>query len=97
MNPFQKLRKAALETECLSRNIWYEGAKHKDALDAFADHMAGLARVPALCYGSEAFDFTLPATDWYEVAAVEPLHDLKEHIKNLWEELPHILLPGKSL
>lgn len=27
----------------------------------------------------------------FEVSPVEPLHDLKRHIKNMWEILPQVL------
>ena len=55
------------------------------------EHLSGTSRAPAMCYGSvcsELSDFNLGS---YEISPVEPLHDIKGHIKNLWDLLPHHL------
>ena len=33
----------------------------------------------------------------YEIFACEPLHDIENHIKNLFEELPHHMADTKRL
>lgn len=51
--------------------------------------LKGIVRPPALAFGNA--DKSLQEISHYEVNPVEPLHDLKGHIKNVWEELPCIL------
>ena len=57
--------------------------------------MAGLVRLPALCFGKGSTSFEKMNFARYEISPVEPLHDLKGHIKNVWELLPHHL-EGKT-
>ena len=89
------MRKDFVENECRRRNICYEGKLKKDAVSAFNEMLAGINRVPALCFLNRSLDWNLPQLKNYEVAPCEPLHDLKEHIRNLWVELPLILFDGK--
>ena len=53
--------------------------------------MSGLARLPALCFGDGFSEVEVNGLQSYEVSPVEPLHDLKGHIKNVWELLPTVL------
>ena len=50
-----------------------------------------MTRMPALLFGCSSIQQALDALRSYEVVSTEPLHDLKNHIENLFEELPSIL------
>ena len=52
--------------------------------------MAGVSRKPALSFGVKETMVQLNLVS-FEVSPVEPLHDLKRHIKNMWEILPQVL------
>ena len=54
------------------------------------EHLAGVSRKPALLFGSHESMCALNLGN-YEVSPIEPLHDLKGHIKNVWELLPKYL------
>ena len=49
------------------------------------DHLCGVNRTPALCYGNEKKSMSDINLSKYEVCPCEPLHDCKGHIKNVWE------------
>lgn len=53
--------------------------------------MTGLARAPAICFGNSKDTLEDTPLSFYEISPVEPLHDLKGHIKNSLEILPHYL------
>ena len=55
--------------------------------------MAGVSRLPALCFGNLHSTMESSNLGNYEVSPVEPLHDLKGHIKNVWELLPNHMTP----
>ena len=70
------------------------GKGNKDEVDRILKHnLSGLSRAPAMTFGN----LTVPLKDLnlenYEISPVEPLHDLKGHIKNVWEVLPLHLSP----
>ena len=54
-------------------------------------HLSGTSRTPAMCYGTVSTEVSSLNLGSYEISPVEPLHDIKGHIKNLWELLPHHL------
>ena len=57
--------------------------------------MHGIQRLPALLYkSSEPFDMRNYNIPDYEILTCEPLHDICNHTKNLYDELPH--LPKKE-
>ena len=51
--------------------------------------------MPAMLLLNPTQDLNLLHLERYEVMACEPLHDLKGHLKNQLEELPHILPTGE--
>lgn len=60
-------------------------------------HLAGIVRNPALFYGEHESETARSLNlERYEVSPVEPLHDLKGHIKNMYEIIPSYL-SGKDL
>ena len=46
-----------------------------------------------MCFGNLNATMRESHLKSYEVSPVEPLHDLKGHIRNVWEQLPHHLSP----
>ena len=53
--------------------------------------MAGLVRLPALCFGKCSTSVEKMSFARYEIGPVERLYDLKGHLENVWELLPHRL------
>lgn len=74
------------------------GKPLKDAMDrVLKSHLAGIVRNPALFYGEHKSETARSLNlERYEVSPVEPLHDLKGHIKNMYEIIPSYL-SGKDL
>ena len=61
----------------------------RDELDyVLKTDMAGLCRIPAVCFLQPSISLERINLKQYEIALIEPLHDLKGHIKNVWELLP---------
>ena len=54
-------------------------------------HMRGLVRVPAMCILDPEVPLATSNLSKYEVSPVEPLHDMKGLIKNVWEILPTVM------
>lgn len=50
--------------------------------------MTGLVRVPAVCHLNNSISLLSRNMGQYEISPVEPLHDIKGHIKNIWEIFP---------
>ena len=50
--------------------------------------LRGIQRVPALCFPQQECSLQELNLENYEVLPVETLHDLKEHINNIFKELP---------
>ena len=53
--------------------------------------LRGIQRVPALCFPQQECSLQELNLANYEVLPVEPLHDLKEHVNNIFKELPRHL------
>lgn len=91
VSPFVKLSTDQLFKEVFERGLIndVEGKPIKKNLEATLKHeMKGISRPPALCCGDVNESLDELNLGRYEVSQVEPLHDLKGHIKNLWEILP---------
>ena len=50
--------------------------------------MQGIKRVPSLLYYCPENDVYSSELKYYEIMACEPLHDIKEHIDNIYREIP---------
>ena len=55
------------------------------------EFLCGTYRVPVPFHGDEFVPLTDTMLSTFEVLSVEPLHNLKERIKNLLVQLPFIL------
>lgn len=61
----------------------------KDELDdVLKMDLAGLCRIPAVCFLNPSLSLERINLKHYEISLIEPLHDIKGHIKNMWELLP---------
>ena len=51
--------------------------------------MHDIQRVPSLLFNCPDGDLNLIGLESYEILACEPLHDIENHIKILFEEIPY--------
>ena len=59
-------------------------------LNAFLENeVHGIQRVPALMYNNPLDTLESLNLSKYEILVTEPLHDLSNHIKNLYQEIPY--------
>ena len=85
------MKKNELIDEC-----HYQGLPAGDLLKpelekSLKEHLSGTQHVPALSFNSQKTPMEHNNLGMYEVAPSESLHDLKGHIRNLWQELPYHL------
>ena len=52
--------------------------------------MHGIQMVPSILFNCPDGDLNLIGLENYEILACEPLHDIENHIKNVFEEIPHM-------
>ena len=93
INPFLNLKIAELNKELLERGILNDVAEeNKPAKEQrLKQELSGVARLPALSFGSIDKKMSELNLQSYEVSPCEPLHDTKGHIKNVWEALLDVL------
>ena len=51
----------------------------------------GIQRLPALLFYHPEISLPAANLNFYEILNNEPLHDISNHIKNIYEELPHLV------
>ena len=66
-------------------------------LQKLKTEMHGIQMVPSLLFNYPEGDIDLMYLGNYEILACEPLHDIENHIKNLFEELPHHMADKKKV
>ena len=86
------LNKANVELDLLERDVSFQPNLKCEELRQMLEHeMKGTQRLPALLFDSEKYKMEEIGMESYEVLPVEPLHTIKEHIKNLFQEIPRHL------
>ena len=86
------LDKANVELDLLERGIYFQtDLKCEELRQMLEGEMKGTQRLPALLFDSDKFNLKEIGMESYEVLPVEPLHTIKEHIKNLFQEIPRHL------
>ena len=90
-----------MTSEELNREISFRGLdRHinlnkkllkKDNERILKDELRGISRTPAMFFGNEFSTIDDLKLSHYEVCPIEPLHDCKGHVKNVWDVLPEIL------
>ena len=89
--PLDHLSLSQLQRELQSRGIDTSG-KLRSELDAtLQDIRKGIATFPALLLDSPDSPLASVGLQAYEVPAIEPLHDFKGHMSNIFHELPRLL------
>ena len=56
----------------------------------------GIQRVPALIYNNPLDTLESLNLSKYEILVTEPLHDISNHIKNLYQEIPYHVPKNKK-
>ena len=94
INPYEKLNAKQLTDELWERKLV------RDVLDVktnaqkmqkeLKEHLCGTSRIPALCFNNSSSTMEDLNLKQYEVSPIEPLHDTKGHIKNIWDILPEV-------
>lgn len=89
MKVFEKLKKHEIVEELNSRNIKFTCEAPVLTLQSkIEDTMHGIQRVPALMYEEPLQGLNFFNLNNYEILSTEPLHDVSNHIKNLYVEIP---------
>ena len=93
-----KLRKTKLYSDLSLEDIILElhersvkfSSKHTKAIlqPILTEEMHGVQRIPALLFDTPSLTMNDLNMSHYEVSTVEPLHDIGNHIKNVYEEIP---------
>ena len=89
-----------LREECISRELVHldnQQLKRQDLDRALKEHLHGIQRFPALLLNSQRKTLDDLNLTRYEIMPSEPLHDLKEHIKNIMTEVYHLLIPEEQV
>ena len=90
---FHKLKKDEIIDELHQPKVKFScNLNGKDLLKMLEYEMHGIQRLPAILYrSSEPFDMRNYNIPDYEILTCEPLHDMCNHTKNLYVELPRHL------
>ena len=92
MSVIAKIRKDDIKVELIERKVPFELGDLKPALlQTFQEEISGIQRLPALLYHRPFTTLEEAYLDWYEIILIEPLHAIKGHIANLYEEIPRHL------
>ena len=84
------MSKDELITELSGRNANFSCTESKKNLETKLEEiMRGIQRLPALMYYNPQNDIHQINLETYEILFTEPLHDISNHIKNLYTELPY--------
>ena len=65
--------------------------KKEDIQCIFTQELHGIQRVPALLFDNPTKTLEDIQLYQYEVSTIEPMHDVDNHIKNVYEEVPQHL------
>ncbi|XP_066296170.1 uncharacterized protein [Branchiostoma lanceolatum] len=88
--PFKGLNKDQLIQNLDATGYDFDLECNKPELESqLKQHLAGASHIPALLYDEQQSTLKAINLEQYEVSSFESLHNAKEHIKNLLEELPN--------
>ena len=86
---YDKLDKDELTRELIERDVDFDMHTMKELKEELTKEMHGMQRVPSLLFNNPEGDINSLGLASYEILACEPLHDIMNHIKNLFLEIPH--------
>ena len=71
------------------RGIKFSTKQRKDKIQyLLTEEMHGIQRLPSLLFDNPTNTLNDMNLDHYEISTIEPLHDVGNHIKNIYEEIP---------
>ena len=84
VSPFENLSREEVlnELRCRDPPGWQKNTLADDLRTCLKSTLRGVNRLPSLLYGGH---LTIENIPLYEVCPVEPLHDIKGHVTNLWD------------
>ena len=86
---FSNLKKDDIKCELIDRKVKFNlDAPVKNLRELLIDEMYGIQRLPALMFTKPNASLKELNLERYEILNNEPLHDLSNHVKNLYEEIP---------
>jgi len=89
MKLYDNLKKDEVVNELHQRGVKFScDEQSKDLHALLVAEMHGIQRVPALFILNPLLDITKSPLHRYEIMFTEPLHDISNHIKNFYQELP---------
>ena len=91
INPLKNLPKHALKEEILSRNIKKNFTTKKELAHLLRNELQGCSRVPVLLKNDPLHGLGNLQLSKYEIASLEPMHDIGGHIHNIFDELSYHL------
>ena len=92
--PFEKLTACDLQKELSKHKVDFKGKSTiKDLSPMLKLTLKGTKRVPILLFYNPSADLEHLNLSFYEVAMLEPMHDIAGHIENILTELPHHMRP----
>ena len=91
---YDNLKRSNIEAELRDRNIKTYLSMTQEQLRKLLDNeMHGMQRLPSLMFNNPLSDLSELNLPSYEILPHEPLHDISNHIKNLFAELAHHVPP----
>ena len=97
-NYFSKLKKHEIINELHQRGVKFISGSNVEILRVkLEEEMHGIHRTPALLFSRPETTIADSCLGNYEILFTEPLHDVSNHIKNLYEEIPHHFKKEKNL
>ena len=90
VKPFEKLSNEQLKKELRARGCYDFDGKKKYLTDALKETLKGV-RVPSLLLTNPSQSLHELNLQNYTILDGEPLHDVKGHLSNLFDELPQLL------
>ena len=85
--PFEGLNLTSLQRELKARDVPVMEKRRPQLIADLEELRAGIATFPALTATEPETPLESYNLHYYEVGAVEPLHDFKGHMANLFEEI----------
>ena len=96
--PFSKMSALQIKSELVSRGIKPDDklTTKEDLEHLLVKQLCGVKRVPLLLLHNFDSELKPLCLDHYEIALVEPMHDVASHIDNILTELPNHLKKGEK-
>ena len=93
LKPLHNLSVSELRQELSARGQFDVTKNKPDLMDDLTRCLKGVQRVPTLLIANPEMSLAQCHLASYEVLDCEPLHDIKGHLSNLFEELPYVVGP----